>query len=269
MAIENKRMQQRYGTYEQFEDEVSNLLPHEFASVISGDPSTTSGKGLYFYSGSGNPNRLLTDEDKSAMDSNINTALSDSSQALSTADSLQVGMNNLQSTVQSQGDRINNLESVIDDKVEMDDVEDYAYSKSDVQNILNMVLSNYYTSYIINDMISFAFGEITTSQATSRFAGRPHYSWVKLGFEVVNEQHVGGLCIMTIDSPLCTSNDTTLEVILPFVPANDMKISAFVGSRLVSCQITAGSTTLQIPEIMNGDKVSAFFAYRVSQGGQG
>lgn len=269
MAVENKRMQQRYGTYSQFQNDISNLLPNEFASVTADDPNTTSGKALYFNPESGEPNRLLTDEDKSAMDLDIDTALSNSSQALSTSESLLIGMNNLQSTVQSQGNRIYNLESVIDDKVEMDDVEDYAYSKSDVQNILNMALSNYYTSYIINDMISFAFGEITTSQAASRFAGRPHYSWVKLGFEVVNEQHVGGLCIMIIDSPVCTSNDTTLEVILPFVPANDMKISAFVGSTIVQCQITAGSTTLQIPGIMNGDKVSAFFAYRVSQGGQG
>ena len=269
MAVENKRMQQRYGTYAQFDADKSNLLPHEFASVTANDPNTASGKALYFYSGSGEPNRLLTDEDKNAIDSDVSTAMSDATQALNTTSSLQVGLNNLQSTVQSQGSRIYSLESVIDDKVEMDDVEDYAYSKSDVQTILNIALSNYYTSYIINDMISFAFGEITTSQATSRFAGRPHYAWVKLGFEVVNEQHVGGLCIMTIDSPVCTASNTTLEVILPFVPANDVKISAFVGSTVVQCQITAGSTTLQIPGITIGDKVSAFFAYRVSQGGQG
>lgn len=56
MAIEKKRMQQRYGTYDQFQKE--NLLPHEFASVTSGDPNTSDGKGLYFGYGSGDVKRI-------------------------------------------------------------------------------------------------------------------------------------------------------------------------------------------------------------------
>ena len=122
MAIENKRMQQRYGTYTQFDADKSNLLPHEFASVTANDPNTTSGKALYFYSGSGEPNRLLTNEDKTSIDSGITSAANNAAEALNATSSLQVGLNNLQSTVQSQGSRIYSIEAVIDDKVKMDDV---------------------------------------------------------------------------------------------------------------------------------------------------
>ena len=65
MAIEKKRMQQRYGTYQQFQNNINNLLPNEFASVTSGDPNTVSGEGLYFQCGSNTPKRILTEEDKS------------------------------------------------------------------------------------------------------------------------------------------------------------------------------------------------------------
>ena len=58
MAIEKKRMQQRYGTYDQFQAEKENLLPNEFASITSGDPNTSDGKGLYFGYGSGNVKRI-------------------------------------------------------------------------------------------------------------------------------------------------------------------------------------------------------------------
>lgn len=85
MAIENKRMQQRYGTYTQFDADKSNLLPHEFASVTANDPNTTSGKALYFYSGSGEPNRLLTDEDKTSIDSGITSAANNATEALNAA----------------------------------------------------------------------------------------------------------------------------------------------------------------------------------------
>lgn len=70
MSIENKRMQQRYGTYEQFQNDKTNLLPYEFASVISGDENTVSGRGLYFNFGTNTANRILTDEDKQELESN-------------------------------------------------------------------------------------------------------------------------------------------------------------------------------------------------------
>ena len=70
MSIENKRMQQRYGTYEQFQNDRTNLLPNEFASVISGDENTASGRGLYFNFGTNTANRILTDEDKQELETN-------------------------------------------------------------------------------------------------------------------------------------------------------------------------------------------------------
>ena len=67
MAIENKRMQQRYGTYSKFQIEKSKLLPNEFASVTSGDPNSSDGKGLYFAFAPGEAKQLMTYEDGKQM----------------------------------------------------------------------------------------------------------------------------------------------------------------------------------------------------------
>lgn len=63
MALEKKRMQQRYGSYQQFQNDKQNLLPNEFASVTSGDPNTSSGKALYYAFNPGDTRRLMTAED--------------------------------------------------------------------------------------------------------------------------------------------------------------------------------------------------------------
>ena len=60
---QNTRMQQRYGTYSQFLVDKNNLLPHEFASIASGDPNTSDGKSLNFAFGPGDTKRLMTAED--------------------------------------------------------------------------------------------------------------------------------------------------------------------------------------------------------------
>ncbi len=65
MAI--KRMQQRYGTYSKFQIEKSKLLPNEFASVTSGDPKSSDGKGLYFAFAPGEAKQLMTYEDGKQM----------------------------------------------------------------------------------------------------------------------------------------------------------------------------------------------------------
>lgn len=54
-------MQQRYGTYEQFQSDLQNILDHEFISVDSGD-TTLEGttKGLYFKFPGSNPVRIYT-----------------------------------------------------------------------------------------------------------------------------------------------------------------------------------------------------------------
>lgn len=268
MAVESKRMQQRYGTYSQFEDDISNLLPHEFASVTSGDPHTTSGKGLYFKSTSGDPNRILTDEDKDNIDTDIQQ--------------LQTNVGTLQSTVTIQGNnisqhttnlatlnlamhnanqRIGTLETAMPNKLEQSDMEEYAYSKSTTTNLIAQALSNYYPSSTIDNMLSFGFGQISNS----RFAGSPHYAWVKLGFKTVSNQAVGGICGMAIDSPLCTGSNTTLTVPLPFPPATDIKIPVIVGSTQIMCDISANAQSFDITGIQNGDKVSAMIGYRISE----
>lgn len=63
MAVENKRMQQRHGTYAQFQSEMSDFLPYEFINVSSGDPNSSDGKSLYYQPDTGNPKRILTDDD--------------------------------------------------------------------------------------------------------------------------------------------------------------------------------------------------------------
>lgn len=248
MSVENKRMQQRYGTYSQFQNDITNLLPNEFASVTADDPNTTSGKALYFNPESGEPNRLLTDEDKSAIDANVNQAMQGASAAVHATESLQIAMNIFQQQLQR--------------KIEMPAVENYAYSKEGTQNLLQLALSNYYTAYIINDMLSYGSEEISTS----RFAGKPCYSWVKLGFKAVGEQHVGGVCLMVIDSPVCTGDDTTLSVPLPFPPAQAMKIPIVVGNQTVLYDIAAGEDSFDITGIGTNDRVSGVFAYRIGVG---
>ena len=63
MAIEKKRMQQRYGTYNALQSDKNNLFPNQFASVTSGDPVSHDGKGLYFSYGSGDVKRLAFSDD--------------------------------------------------------------------------------------------------------------------------------------------------------------------------------------------------------------
>lgn len=86
MAIEKKRMQQRYGTYDQFQADKQNLLPNEFASVTSGDPNSVGGKALYFAFGPGDAKRLMTAEDAEAIISNATKeATQDAEQAAESA----------------------------------------------------------------------------------------------------------------------------------------------------------------------------------------
>lgn len=63
MAIEKKRMQQRYGSYAKFQSDQLNLLPNEFSSVTSGDPNTASGKALYYSFGPRDTRRIMTAQD--------------------------------------------------------------------------------------------------------------------------------------------------------------------------------------------------------------
>lgn len=63
MAVEYKRMQQRVGTYAQYETYKDKILPNEFIAVTSGYPSTPSGTALLFKNGTNEPRRLaMSDE---------------------------------------------------------------------------------------------------------------------------------------------------------------------------------------------------------------
>lgn len=80
MAIDKKRMQQRYGTFEQYTADKNNLLPNEFASVTSGDTSSTDGTALYFKSGTKDPIKVITENDNTFItipnkEDNINKAI--------------------------------------------------------------------------------------------------------------------------------------------------------------------------------------------------
>ena len=73
-------MQQRYGTFEQYTADKNNLLPNEFASVISGDTSSTDGTALYFKSGIKDPIKVITANDNTFItitnkEDNINKAI--------------------------------------------------------------------------------------------------------------------------------------------------------------------------------------------------
>ena len=63
MAVEYKRMQQRVGTYAQYEQYKGSILPNEFVAVTSGSPDTDDGSALYFKNGTKNP-KLIVDESK-------------------------------------------------------------------------------------------------------------------------------------------------------------------------------------------------------------
>ncbi len=61
MAVENKRMRQRRGPYADFDP--SKALPQEILITTSGDPNTTSGKGIYVCVLAGDVKRIITAEE--------------------------------------------------------------------------------------------------------------------------------------------------------------------------------------------------------------
>lgn len=59
MAVDYKRMQQRFGTYSEYQSSESGVLPNEIISVLSGHPNTADGTALYFKVGTNSPKRLV------------------------------------------------------------------------------------------------------------------------------------------------------------------------------------------------------------------
>ena len=62
MAIEKKRMQQRYGSYAEFIAEKGRYLVGEFQAVRTGDPNSGTGRGLYMAFEPGVAEQLMTYE---------------------------------------------------------------------------------------------------------------------------------------------------------------------------------------------------------------
>lgn len=92
MAIENRRMQQRYGSYDRFKTDKGKHLPNEFLSVTSGDPNSGTGKGLYFAFTPSEVEQLMTRENgkklvDDASDEIRNNFLSDIRTAISQSQS--------------------------------------------------------------------------------------------------------------------------------------------------------------------------------------
>lgn len=59
MAVDYKRMQQRFGTYSEYQSSENGILPNEIISVLSGHPNTADGTALYFKVGTNSPKRLV------------------------------------------------------------------------------------------------------------------------------------------------------------------------------------------------------------------
>ena len=172
MAIEKKRMQQRYGTYQQFQDNINNLLPNEFASVVSGDPNTDSGEGLYFQCGSNTPKRILTEEDKSlpivtTIDINSDNDHIPTALAVYNYAAPKVAVNNINTEIQ-------HIWYALSDKVEADEVqamiEAYAASIASYNYLNNQVqqlwidVGNLPTTADVQQMIDDSIGGVLSGE---------------------------------------------------------------------------------------------------------
>lgn len=154
MAIEKKRMQQRYGTFEQYTADKNNLLPNEFASVISGDTSSTDGTALYFKSGTKDPVKVITANDNTFItiadkEDNINKAIDKS---------INDNTNTLKypslKYLYSYFYDYNEIDKLLEDKANTTDIttinSNISQLSTDITNINTNLENNYYTSDTIN-----------------------------------------------------------------------------------------------------------------------
>lgn len=102
MAIENKRMQQRSGTFTQYQDNQSSVLPNELIVVTSGDPNTTDEKAAYLKIGTTTQKRIVFSDELTATNNNVSTLTTDvtslQSQLSATNDSLTAVANDWSTT---------------------------------------------------------------------------------------------------------------------------------------------------------------------------
>lgn len=272
MAIENKRMLQRYGTYSQYEANKSNILPNEFISVTEDSPDTPDGSALYFKNGTNEPERILTNVDRTALENQIDTKLDNSAEA--------VGFSNLttevRDTIQNKEDSDNkkafitdankrsNIQfptigaiteftenfvgsstysrTVIDNKFSQQSIDTYAL----VQNLL----STYIQTSEVDNRIMVGY---TTFQSP-KFGGDVYLYHVRFGGE-------NGICLVIFDTPVCTSGGP-VTLGLPFAPANDTACQLFIGGEYKTVQIEQHISQITF-SILTGQKASGMFGYRI------
>ena len=154
MAIEKKRMQQRYGTFEQYTADKNNLLPNEFASVTSGDTSSTDGTALYFKSGTKDPIKVITENDNTFItipnkEDNINKAITKS-----TNDDMNTLKYPSLKYLYSYFYDYNEIDKLLEDKADTTDIttinSNISQLSTDITNINTNLENNYYTSDTIN-----------------------------------------------------------------------------------------------------------------------
>lgn len=154
MAIDKKRMQQRYGTFEQYTADKNNLLPNEFASVTSGDTSSTDGTALYFKSGTKDPIKVITANDNTFItitnkEDNINKAIDKS---------INDNINTLKypslQYLYSYFYDYNEIDTLLKNKANTTDIttinSNISQLSTDITNINTNLENNYYTNDTIN-----------------------------------------------------------------------------------------------------------------------
>lgn len=156
MAIEKKRMQQRYGTFEQYTADKNNLLPNEFASVTSGDTSSTDGTALYFKSGIKDPIKVITANDNTFItitnkEDNINKAIDKS-----TNDDINTLKYPSLKYLYSYFYDYNEIDKLLENKANTTDITtingNISQLSTDITNININLENNYYTSDTINNI---------------------------------------------------------------------------------------------------------------------
>lgn len=147
-------MQQRYGTFEQYTADKNNLLPNEFASVTSGDTSSTDGTALYFKSGTKDPIKVITANDNTFItipnkEDNINKAIDKS---------INDNINTLKypslKYLYSYFYDFNEIDELLENKANTTDIttinSNISQLSTDITNINTNLENNYYTSDTIN-----------------------------------------------------------------------------------------------------------------------
>lgn len=147
-------MQQRYGTFEQYTADKNNLLPNEFASVTSGDTSSTDGTALYFKSGTKDPIKVITANDNTFItiankEDNINKVVNKS-----TNDNTDILKYPSLKYLYSYFYDYNEIDELLENKANTTDIttinSNISQLSTDITNINTNLENNYYTRDTIN-----------------------------------------------------------------------------------------------------------------------